>query len=112
MASPEVLPQVPAPEQAPQAEAPVEAPIAVEQPSQVQPAQPPQQPQEQSAPSSVQSVPQDDTNTLVVPLKNNEELEALSHGDAADANTWRGVFWIYKIKKALHAGLRAVFGGN
>lgn len=110
MANPEVLPQAPVPEQQPQAEVPVEAPQSSEQASQSQTVQTPAfQVLQPTVPAAPVQVPQTDDNALVVPVQDEEELKHISKGDASDSKTWFGVFWLFKIKKAIHEGLRTVF---
>jgi len=109
MANPEVLPQAPVPEQQPQAEVPVEAPQSSEQVSQSQAVQMAPQVPQPTVPAAPVQVPQTDDNALVVPVQDEEELKHISKGDASDSKTWFGVFWLFKIKKAIHEGLRAVF---
>jgi len=114
MAGPEYQPTSPQPE-APVQQVPEQAeiPREVEQATgaQVIPHQP--DPLQQNGQTVAQpAVPAQDPSgpSITIPAHNEEELNKMAHGKPEDSKTWFGVYWLYRLKKALHSGAKAVFG--
>ncbi len=57
-------------------------------------------------------LPSDDANSLNVPVADQEALTQMAKGNPSDSKTWFGVYWLRKIKKALHDGFQILFGGG
>lgn len=58
-------------------------------------------------------VPQNPSGpSITIPAQSQTSLTQMAKGDAANSQTWFGVYWLYKIKKALKDGLHIVFGGE
>lgn len=50
--------------------------------------------------------------SITVPAQSHEQLVSLSKGPVNQAKTWRGVFWLYQIKRAIVHGISVIFGGK
>jgi len=113
MALPEAAPEIPPDQGVTEVREP-ELPPAVQDagvqqaPSQVQPVQ------GDGGQQIVQPVPAPagGTPSITVPAQNQEALTQIAKGKADDSRTWFGVFWLFKIKKALKDGIQVLFGGN
>ena len=55
-------------------------------------------------------LPPDDTKSLNVPVADQEALTQMAKGNPSDSQTWFGVYWLRKIKKALLDGFYIFFG--
>lgn len=112
MALPEQQPEAPIDQQVVEIPDAPEIPAHVEQggvqstPSQAQPVQ------DDNGATIAQPVPvpAPQGKTVTIPATSTEELETLSKGSITDAKTWFGVYWIFKIRKALKDGIQVIFG--
>lgn len=90
-----------------------EIPPAVEQagvsapPTQVQPVQ---DDNGQTIAQPVPTPPAPSGPTVTIPASSQTVLQQLSKGNIANSQTWFGVFWVKKIKKAIKDGISVVFG--
>ena len=91
-----------------------EIPVQVEQATGVHSIPVAPQPVINGAATLAQPVPAPKSNkkTVTIPARSQEDLLQMSKGKAEDSQTWFGVFWLYKIKKALKNGLDVLFGGD
>lgn len=113
MALPESSPAVPPDQQvveipeAPEIPAAVEAAGVASVPSQVQPVH------DDSGKPITQPVPAPSSGpSITIPALSQDALAQMAKGNAANSQTWFGVFWLKKIKKALQQGLSVLFGGG
>lgn len=114
MSSPELQPDIP-PDQRVQ-----EIPEAPEIPEQVQsmgvspqPAQP--APVVNNGQVVVQANPTPSVqsgNPVIIPATNEEQIIEKTKDKVENSRKWRGVFLIFKIKKALKNGVSVIFGGG
>jgi hypothetical protein len=114
MALPEQQPEIPPDQQVIEVPDQPEIPAAVEAAG-VHSAQPTMQPVQgddnqpiaQPVPAPAPSGP-----SIKIPATGEQQLEALSKGSINDSKTWFGVYWLYKIRKAVKDGLQVIFGGG
>lgn len=112
MAIPEQQPEVPPDQQVTEIPTQPEIPAAVEQatgvsavPSTPQPLQ-----GDNNQPLATPVPPPPAGNSIKIPVASQEVLAQMAKGDAANSQTWFGVFWLKKIKKAIKDGLSVLFG--
>lgn len=114
MALPEQQPEIPLDQQVVDIPDQPEIPDVVEQAGVVQ-AQPTMQPvvgdNNQPVAQPVPAPPAPTGPSITIPASGEEQLERLSKGSINDSKTWFGVYWLYKIRRALKEGLGIIFGG-
>lgn len=112
MALPETVPEVPLDQQIQEVPAQPEIPTAVEQATGVQAVpsspQPLQGDNKQPIATPVPAPPAE--GSIKIPVADQEVLVQMAKGRADDSQTWFGVFWLRKIKKAIRDGLSVLFG--
>lgn len=115
MALPEQQPEIPIDQQVVDIPDQPEIPAAMEQagvqqaPAQVQPVE------DDAGQTIAQPVPAPPAPTgpsITIPATGEEQLKAYSKGSINDSNTWQGVYWLYKIKRAIKEGVQIIFGGG
>lgn len=114
MALPEQQPEIPPDQQVTEIPQNPEIPPAVEQAG-VQQAQPTMQPiQAGSSQQIAQPVPQpaQSGQSVTVPAASQQQLAQMAKGNVKNSQTWFGVFWLRKIKKAVEDGITVLFGGK
>lgn len=50
--------------------------------------------------------------SITIPASGEEQLKELSKGPIGDSITWKGVFWLYKLRRAIKDGVQVIFGGG
>lgn len=58
---------------------------------------------------TAQSIAEQPGEVVINGAANEEELKKLEKGKTDDESTWRGIFSLYRIKKAIKKGLQVVF---
>jgi len=112
MALPEAAPIAPPDQQVQEIPTVPEVPAAVEQATGVQAVPSTPQPLQDSSGATVaQPVPAPPSGpSITIPAANAQVLTQMAKGNAANSQTWFGVFWLKKIKKAIKDGLAVLFG--
>lgn len=112
MAIPEQHPEIPPDQQVTEIPEAPEIPAHVEQATGVSSV--PTQPrplQDDTGAVVAQPVPPPPSGpSVTIPAQSQAVLAQMAKGNASSSQTWFGVFWLKKIKKALKEGLAVLFG--
>jgi len=112
MALPEQQPEVPLDQQVQEIPDVPEIPAHVEQATGVSSIPSTPQPVQGDNQQTVQPIPAPKSTkpSVTIPAISQAMLQQMARGNATDSQSWFGVFWLKKIKKALKEGLEVLFG--
>jgi hypothetical protein len=112
MSVPEVEPQTNLPEGVTETSTEMnEIPAAVEQGIRTTPTTPaPVQGDNNQTIAQPVPAPSGDTSSITIPAQSQAQLTQMAQGAADDSQTWFGVFWLFKLKRALRNGMQVLFG--
>jgi hypothetical protein len=110
MAIAEQQPEIPPDQQTAEIPTVPEIPPAVERAGVKSLASTPQPVQGDQNQPTAHAVPAPTGPSVTIPAQSQVSLTQMAKGSAGDSQTWFGVFWLRKIKKAIKDGLAVLFG--